>query len=487
MSNVLVEESSLQAIADTIRSKLGVADTYKPSEMADAIDDIGGGSTPTGTKQINISANGTTTEDVTNYASARITVAVPGASLGTKSITENGTYSASSDSLDGYSSVTVNVSGGGGEEADWNDVCFWDYDGRCLYSYTAAEFAALNALPSNPSHSGLTAQGWNWSLADAKTFVAANGFLDIGQLYVTSDDKTHIKVEMTESKFVSIKLTGSAVGNVTIDWGDSSPTETNTGTSSTTYTHTYTDYGNYDITIARSSGTVTFNDRLKADDMGVFREINVGSGVVLGSTCFSYTMSLKGISIPSDCNVSHFNPVTGARCIILPSDFLTNSETIQNSMLEIICFAKQNPVNSVSYKFGNCRKLKRVSASCVASGGSMGNQYLIDCNSLQRFIITDGVTALSSSNATTRLWSLQKITFPDSVTSINNFSDTYSLREVHMKATTPPTLSSTSIFSNRPQGFTIYVPRSENQTVLNAYKTATNWSSYASSIQEEPA
>ena len=32
--------------------------------------------------------------------------------LGTKSITTNGTYAASSDSLDGYSSVTVNVSGG---------------------------------------------------------------------------------------------------------------------------------------------------------------------------------------------------------------------------------------------------------------------------------------------------------------------------------------------------------------------------------------
>ena len=34
--------------------------------------------------------------------------------VGTKSITQNGTYNASSDSLDGYSTVTVNVSGGGG-------------------------------------------------------------------------------------------------------------------------------------------------------------------------------------------------------------------------------------------------------------------------------------------------------------------------------------------------------------------------------------
>lgn len=63
--------------------------------------------TPTGTK--NITENGT--HDVTNYASASVNVQPD---LGTKSITENGTYNASSDDLDGYSSVTVNVQGGGG-------------------------------------------------------------------------------------------------------------------------------------------------------------------------------------------------------------------------------------------------------------------------------------------------------------------------------------------------------------------------------------
>lgn len=75
MANVLVRESSLEAIADAIREKLNTEDTYKPGEMADAIESISGG----------------------------------GSSLGTKSITANGTYNASSDSLDGYSQVTVNV------------------------------------------------------------------------------------------------------------------------------------------------------------------------------------------------------------------------------------------------------------------------------------------------------------------------------------------------------------------------------------------
>lgn len=46
MANVLVEETSLQNIANSIREKTGTEDTYKPSEMANAISGIetGGGS-----------------------------------------------------------------------------------------------------------------------------------------------------------------------------------------------------------------------------------------------------------------------------------------------------------------------------------------------------------------------------------------------------------------------------------------------------------
>lgn len=77
MTKKLYEESDISAIATAIRGKNGSSDTYKVSEMADAISNIsGGGITPTGTKQISITSIGTTTEDVTNYASASITVNV---------------------------------------------------------------------------------------------------------------------------------------------------------------------------------------------------------------------------------------------------------------------------------------------------------------------------------------------------------------------------------------------------------------------------
>lgn len=115
--NVLVEEASLQAIADTIRSKLGVADTYLPSEMADAIDDIGGGVTPTGT--VNITSNGT--HDVTQYASAAVAVPNSYSASDEGKVVNNGALvSQTSDTVTEngpvdttlINSLTVNVAGG---------------------------------------------------------------------------------------------------------------------------------------------------------------------------------------------------------------------------------------------------------------------------------------------------------------------------------------------------------------------------------------
>lgn len=165
MANVLVDPLSLTAIANAIRSKLGVQTTYKPAEMADAIDSISGGITPTGTKQISITGNGTVTEDVTNYANAEITVSVPTGGGGNFA---TGTYTPESNS----NSWSIDVGG------DYNHFIIYasiESAGQgvrairaIICDFTQASSARLVATTNN---SGSSIQGFYYTTG----YVTKNG------------------------------------------------------------------------------------------------------------------------------------------------------------------------------------------------------------------------------------------------------------------------------------------------------------------------
>lgn len=403
------------------------------------------------------------------------------ATLITKTITENGTYDASDDSADGYSEVTVNVQPL--QEAESKDVNFYDYDGKILYSYTANEFAQLTEMPANPTHAGLISQGWNWTLADAKTQVTSVGACDIGQMYVTDDGKTRLYCHI-EDALKSFYFGIAPNGTVVIDWGDESNTDTVTGTSNTTLVntqHTYSKGGDYIITISVTSGNFSFYSTTSGYHLFCYttsnvttaarpflaflRKVELGTNARLGQCSFTYCTNLETITIPKtidSISTRIFEGCFSLRHVTFPKRDGTLFSSIQSY------FAKY------------CYSLKSFS---IPTGITKFNtQSLYATFSLYRLILPTTVTTISNSALTTD-YALSKLVLPSGVTSIETkaFSGCYGMREYHFKSTTPPTLDNADAFTDIRSACVIYVPSAS----LNNYKTASNWSTYASQMVGE--
>lgn len=463
MANKITDTNNYSAIANSIRSKLGTQSTYTPSQMAAAIDSI------------------------------------PVTDIETLSVTDNGTYTAPTGTA--YNPVTVNVSGGSSSKEP-NAVNFYDYDGTIVDSYSASDFLALTAMPENPSHTGLTAQGWNWSLVDAQEFVTDYGKLNVGQMYITDDGKTRIYVHIPDN-LLSISLGICPDGEVGIDYGDGTAVETVSGTSVTVSvenSHTYSMGGDYIITLSVTNGKFAivgtgYGTRLlrdlnatdKANVNNIYYEciqkIELGNNVEIGDYAFSQCVRLKSVTIPYGITS------IGMRCFYM--NYSIKSIALPSGITDI-----------ASSAFYNCIKLENVE---IPTGViTIGEQAIRGSAVIGDIIIPEGITDIAGSgfaqscsllknvilaNTITSIGhyafsstAINKIIIPENVITIGSgaFSSCYYMKEIHFRSTTPPTITN-STFNYIPTGFTIYVP-SES---LDAYKSATNFSQYAAYIVGE--
>lgn len=375
-----------------------------------------------------------------------------------------------------YNMVAKGKSGGGGGtvEVEPNDVTFIDYDGTVLYSYTAQEFLALNAMPANPSHDGLISQGWNWTLADAKTQVQEVGEAIIGQMYITDDGKTRLYCRFEDGR-LSPYLGLGVNGTVVIDWGDGSATDTLTGTSLSTaqqVLHTYNKAGRYTITLTATNGeyaifgsSSSYLIRKQNGSSDYFystsnalKAVRIGENCVLKNYAFGYCMALESITIPQGVTMdgTHlFYYSENLRAVVVPSG--------------VPAFA--------NYMF-DYTNVEVVSLPCY----DITRGYLFQMSKLLRLIALPYKITAIGTTAFNGTHGLAHIVIPKNVTSIgtNAFGLTRGLGYFKILRNTPPSITNANVLSGIPADCTIYVPKGS----LSAYQSATNWSNFADQMVE---
>ena len=379
---------------------------------------------------------------------------------------------------DGFVTAIGNIQTGGSTTPGApGDITFYDYDGTIVTSWTLAELAAKTALPDYPSHEGLICQGWNWSLADLKT---TNRKMNVGAMYITDDGKTRIYIRLEEGR-TSPMLGVCPNGTVTVDWGDGTTPDILTGTSTSTVkwtpNHAYAAPGEYVIKLIVDGKMGFYGSSSDNQNSAILRyssgsdgrnyvyqnsvqKIEIGNGVTsIGNYAFQYCYSFTSVTIPDS--------VTSIGSYVFSYCYHLTSVTISNS------------VTSISIRaFENCYSL----ASITIPNGvtSIGNNAFNYCRSIASIIIPNSVTSIGN-YVFSGCYSLSSITIPDSVTSIGTyvFSGCYGVAFYDFSNhTSVPTLANTNAFTNISSDCQIRVPVS----LVDEWKSATNWSTYANYI-----
>lgn len=413
-----------------------------------------------------------------------------------------------------------------------------DYDGTLLHSYTAEDFAALKELPAAPERPGLTAQGWNWDLAEAQAYVAKYGAVDIGMTYITDDGKTRVYVNLPAGRTTPVFSIGVISGTVEVDWGDGTQPDTLTGSSSgvNVYTprHEYAAPGRYVITVKVIEGQIRFNQFcLLANSSSSSDQKNRGyrqsiERIEIGEHCAGISsqslevLSLHDLIVPE--GIRSISPYalqqSTLRAIVLPRGVTTLSlrafykckclsvvsfpPTITSIADEVFaeCCALSRAtlpesVVTVGYSlFYNCATL---SSMILPKATNLGHSTCSDCVALRSVILPAGITATVGNelydsgvamievpesvteigaNFARECKSLASVDIPANIVNIkaNAFYGCPFLASLTVRAATPPTIQA-STFQSSPEAL-FYVPGPS----VDAYKAATNWSAYADRI-----
>ena len=229
-----------------------------------------------------------------------------------------------------------------------------------------------------------------------------------------------------------------------------------------------------------------------------FSSVTIGEDVTsIGLSAFYGCSSLKSVyisDIAAWCNLSFGKVNYNSSYSLYLNNELVTDLTIPNSVTEIkySAFEGCSSLKSVTIPdsvttignlaFKGCSSLKSV--TIPNSVTKIQNAVFSDCSSLTSITIPNSVTEIEGS-AFSGCSSLESVTIPNSVTTIKDYAffRCTHLENVYCKAITPPSLGSHVFYYDDWGGdkkiyCDIYVPTES----VDAYKSASGWSEYASDI-----
>ena len=209
------------------------------------------------------------------------------------------------------------------------------------------------------------------------------------------------------------------------------------------------------------------------------------SVTTIGEKAFWYCSSLTSVTIPDSVTTIGdfaFYSCSSLTSVTIPDSVTTIGKSAFYECSSLTSVTIPDSVTTIgNYAFAYCSSL--TSVTIPDSVTTIEYNAFYQCSSLTSVTIPDSVTTIGDS-AFSHCTSLTSVTIPDSVTTIGEiaFAWCMSLTSVYCKATTPPAVTlgyyGWCAFDTNSSGRKIYVPTKS----VEAYKSASYWSDYASSI-----
>lgn len=253
---------------------------------------------------------------------------------------------------------------------------------------------------------------------------------------------------------------------------DRGKTWTTTGTSATTLIEADSEDCGYVPPVSSPKWVATYSDSHTSS-----AECGSSSAITNGEIDGTNLVSVEIGDCVEAISEGAFQSCTSLTSVVIPNTVVNIGDSAFRDCYSLSSVTIPDGVTSIgAFLFFNCRSLTSIA---IPSGvTTVDSESFGGCNSLTSVTIPDSVTSIGS-YAFEWCYGLTSVTIGSGITSIGVFAfgGCSGLTSITIEATTPPTLGA-DVFDNT-NDCPIYVPEES----VNAYKNATNWSTYASRIQ----